>query len=68
MYYNNLSKLDCGFRNGAKTIAPPSDVRHLSFPQVSLSKVELMRNNRALNMHNFTIESMVKLTKRGLFV
>ena len=40
MYYNNLCNLDYGFGEGEKTIAPPSDVHHLSFPKVSLSKVE----------------------------
>ena len=68
MYYNDLSKLACGFRKGEKTIAPPSDVHHLSFPQVSLSKVELLRNNsinRALNTRNFAIELNGKTVQKG---
>ena len=48
-----------------KTIAPPSDVHHPSFAQVSLRKVELLRNNRALNMHKFTIELNGKTVQKG---
>ena len=65
MYYNNLSTLDCGFGKGEKTIAPPSDVHHLSFPKVSLSKIESLRSNRALNMHKFTIELNGKAGRKG---
>ena len=50
---------------GKKTIAPPSDAHHLSFPQVSSSKVEWLRSNRALNMHKFTIELNGKTVQKG---